>query len=159
MIVFQQFPQNLNSMDWWISVVVVSLLLNILGEFIVRLFDKILSKFNSSYRNKSEKRRLGEIEKSKVLWQLSKRSPNYFIWYQMEAQNDYVGYIFSYIMGFLMIIMSLLFLKILNSVFVAIWFAVLYVSYLGMAYYRRSNYMKKSARIDWVLEMELEKKQ
>lgn len=61
----KEFLSNLGSSYWWISVVIVGILINVSSFYLTRKLDKRLSNISSWWRKKSEEknaRRLKEIE-------------------------------------------------------------------------------------------------
>jgi len=63
----RNFLTNLTSFYWWISVVIVGILINVFSVYITRKFDARLSKTSSWWRERSEKQKAEYLRELAVL--------------------------------------------------------------------------------------------
>jgi hypothetical protein len=65
----ESFAENLSSPSWWISVILVGIVISYLGNLITRMMDKFFSTISSNWRNRSEKVRTEREAQIQILVQ------------------------------------------------------------------------------------------
>lgn len=62
---FQKFLSDIASPYWWLSVIVVGLLVSVLGNFLYKVVEKLLAKYSVATRRKAEVRKAKQLEEEK----------------------------------------------------------------------------------------------
>ena len=63
----ESFVENLQSPAWWISVVVVGIILSVVSQYLKEVIDSSLSRISVSWRSRSEKAKANRLREIEVL--------------------------------------------------------------------------------------------
>jgi len=153
----QKFLSDISSIYWWISVIIVGLLVSLTGDFLSNLIDKIASRSLKSFREKSEKRKIETIEKDNALIEELIKSPKYFMWYQSRTVTRPLMSFLYIILGTVFIVISILYSS------TSIWlnyitqFFSIAIAFLGLRILLVAN--KRNEIIYRIIDKELEEKE
>jgi hypothetical protein len=137
-----KFLTDISSIYWWISVIVVGLIVNIGGEYLVRIIDKEASSFIKSYREKSIIKKNKKTEQDKAIIEALTNCPKYFLYYQTRTENiNLFGFICSAI-ALVLVLFAVTIEPISSNNFVILFFSALLV-FLGTAFRRRYHDRQK----------------
>jgi hypothetical protein len=87
MVDVQKFLTDISSPYWWISIVVVGILVSVFSNGIYKLLEKLLIKFIKSYRLKSAQKKLKALLEEDELARKLINDHDYFVWYQINTPN------------------------------------------------------------------------
>jgi hypothetical protein len=97
----EEFSRSLNSLSWWIGVVVVGIILNLLSAYLKGPLDKLMSFFSSKWRDRNdESRRNSQLYISELIQSSEARA----ICWQREVRRR--------LQSLAMLIVSLIFLAL-----------------------------------------------
>ena len=102
---FQQFFQDMQSGYWWLSVVIIRLILGVLGNAIYKGGEVLLSKFIEKQRRRLEKRKKQKQEEDEKLMSALIENPDRLYWQQIKTSIFYTG---AFIAGVCSILLFLL---------------------------------------------------
>jgi hypothetical protein len=91
----REFLQDAATLNWWLGVVVVGILINVVSHVLIRITPKILGKFQHTWAERNEKAR--EKERELVEWLVSDRQAR--LEYRIDALADFLRAIFCLVGG------------------------------------------------------------
>jgi hypothetical protein len=97
-----EFLSNLYSLSWWLGVVVVGILINIISPYLNKGMDKILMKTSATFKNKTMER----LEKRKQKIDELKADPHKQIMFSFREQRLRIRTLFGLLGGFLFAFIS-----------------------------------------------------